>query len=73
MYEFKGLKMPVKTSRISDSKILMILAKSDKVLFDFNTKTKPKVIRYEKGGPGVQLIKVNPQAQNEIINFIEAK
>lgn len=51
----------------------MILAKSDKVLFDFNTKTKPKVIRYEKGGPGVQLIKVNPQAQNEIINFIEAK
>lgn len=73
MYEFKGLKMPVKTTRLMDSEILMILSLSDKILFDFNTKTKPILKRYPKGGPGVALLKTNPEAVNEIINFIEKK
>ena len=70
MYQFKGLKMPVKTERIMDSKILMILAKSDKILFDFNVKTPPIIKRYPIGGPGVQLLRTNPEAKNDIINFI---
>ena len=37
---------------------------------DFNTNTKPIIKRYPQGGPGVQLLKVNPEAQNEVINFI---
>ncbi len=70
MYEFKGLKMPVGTTRIQNSKILIILSKSDKVLFDFNVKIKPVIKKYEKGGPGIQLIKFNPAAKTDIINFI---
>lgn len=70
MYEFKGLKMPVKSTRLADTKILMILSKSDKILFDFNTKTKPTVKRYPVGGPGAQLLKVNPSASSDVINFI---
>ncbi len=70
MYEFKGIKMPVKTTRITDSKILMVLAKSDKILFDFNTKEKPIIKRYPIGGPGVQLLKVNKNAMDDVVNFI---
>ena len=70
MYEFKTLKMPVKTTRIADSKILMILSKSEKILFDFNVKTKPIIKRYQKGGPGVQLLRVNPEAYKEVVDFI---
>ena len=70
MINYKGLFVPIKVANYKDTKFLVILSKSDKLLFNFHTKTKPKIIEYSKGGPGNQLLKVNPESKNDIVNFI---
>ena len=70
MYEFKGLKMPTKTLRFQESKLMLVLSKSDKLFFSLNTKTPPVVKKYPLGGPGMQLIKANKSAVFDIVNFI---
>ena len=70
MLNFKGLYIPIKIASYTDTKFLVILSKSDKILFNFYSSTKPLIITYPKGGPGNQLLKVNPQSTNDIVNFI---
>lgn len=70
MLEFKGLRMPVRTNKFYDSKMMMVLAKTDRVLLNFDTKTPALVKHYSVGGPGNQLIRVNKDAYLDIINFI---
>lgn len=70
MIEFKGLRMPVRTNKFYDTKILMVLAKTDRILINFDTKTPPVIKRYQIGGPGNQLIRANKDAYNDIVNFI---
>lgn len=70
MINFKGLYIPIKIANYTDTKFLLLLSKSDKVLFNFYTKDKPIIKTYPIGGPGNQLIKANPDAVNDIVNFI---
>ncbi len=70
MLNFKGLYIPYKVANYSDTKFLVLLSKSDKILFNFYTKTKPIIKTYPLGGPGNQLLKVNPQSIDDIVNFI---
>lgn len=70
MLEFKGLRMPIRTTKFTDTKLLMILAKTDRILINFDTKTPAIIKRYPLGGPGNQLINANKDAFNDIINFI---
>lgn len=70
MFEFKGLKMPVKTTKFINTRILMILAKTDRVLMNFETKTPATIKHYQLGGPGNNLIRVNKDAQDDLMNFI---
>lgn len=70
MLNFKGLYIPIKIASYTDTKFLVILSKSDKILFNFHSSTKPLIITYPKGGPGNQLLKVNPQSTNDIVNFV---
>ena len=70
MVEFKGLVMPVRTTKFYDTKIFMILSKTDRILMNFNSKTPPVAKTYPVGGPGVQLIKANKEAYNDLVNFI---
>ncbi len=70
MLNFKGLYIPYKVASYSETKFLVLLSKSDKILFNFYTKTKPIIKTYPLGGPGNQLLKVNPQSINDIVNFI---
>ena len=70
MIEFKGLKMPVKTNKFVNTKIFMALAKTDRILINFNTKTPAVVKHYPIGGPGVQIIRANKEAFDNIIQFI---
>lgn len=70
MLEFKGLRMPIRTTKFTDSKILMVLAKTDRILINFDTKTPAVIKRYPLGGPGNQLINANKDAFGDILNFI---
>ena len=70
MINFKGLYIPIKIASYTETKFLILLSKSDKVLFNFYTKDKPIIKTYPIGGPGNQLINANQDAQNDIINFI---
>ena len=70
MLEFKGITMPVKTHKFYESNIFMVLAKTDRVLMKFDTKTPPIIKHYPIGGPGNQLIRANKDAYNDILNFI---
>ena len=70
MLEFKGLVMPVKTNKFFDTKMLMILSKTDRILMNFYTKTPPVLKHYPIGGPGFYLIKANKSAYEDLINFV---
>ncbi|MBQ9150352.1 alpha/beta fold hydrolase [bacterium] len=70
MLEFKGIRMPLRTNKFYDTKIMLVLAKTDRILMNFNTKTPPIIKQYPVGGPGVQLIKANKEAYDEIVKFI---
>ena len=70
MLEFKGITMPIRSEKFYNTKILMILSKTDKNTFNFYTKEPATVHKYTVGGPGNQLIKVNPEAFADIVNFI---
>ena len=70
MIEFKGLRMPIRTNKFVDTKIMMVLAKTDRILMNFNTKTPAIIKHYPIGGPGNQLIKANKEAYDDIIKFI---
>ena len=67
MLSFKGLQLPPKCI-FNDSKFLILLSKSDNIMF--YTQVKPIIKRYEKGGPGNLLLNANPESQVDIINFI---
>ena len=70
MLNFKGLYIPIKITSYTDTKFLIMLSKSDKILFNFYTKDKPIIKTYPVGGPGNQLVKTNPEAINDIVTFI---
>ena len=70
MLEFKGIEMPIKTHKFKKTKIFMMMSKTDRLLFKFDTETPPIIAHYPNGGPGVQLIKLNKEATSDIINFI---
>ena len=70
MLEFKGIRMPLRTNKFYDTKIMLVLAKTDRILMNFNTKTPPIIKQYPVGGPGIQLIKANKEAYDEIVKFI---
>lgn len=70
LLEFKGLRMPVRTNKFINTKIMMVLAKTDRILINFNSKIPPVVKTYPIGGPGNQLIKANKDAYDDIIKFI---
>ena len=69
MLEFKGLRMPIRTNKFTDTKIMMVLAKTDRILMNFNTKTPALIKHYPIGGPGNQLIRANKEAYDDIIKF----
>ncbi|MBQ8847719.1 MAG: alpha/beta fold hydrolase [Candidatus Gastranaerophilales bacterium] len=71
MFEFKGLRMPVSSPKFNDTKILMLLSKANRVFMNFDTKTPVIVRQYANGGPGNNLLRVNKEANIEIMNFIE--
>lgn len=73
---FKGLYLPVKTANILNSDFLLLISSADKTSIEngeklsrFIQKT-PKIKYYPLGGAGNQLLKVNKEAQEDIINFI---
>ena len=70
MLQFKGLKMPVRTKKFVDTKIMMVLAKTDRIIMNFESKNPPLIKRYQVGGPGNKLIDANKDAYDEIIKFI---
>ena len=70
MLNFKGLYIPYKVANYRNTKFLVLLSKTDKILFNFYTTTKPIIKVYPTGGPGNQLLKVNPQSTADIVNFI---
>ncbi len=70
MLNFKGLYTPNRVVSYTTSKFMILLSKSDKVLFNFHTQTKPLIKEYPFGGPGNQLLKANPGAIDDIVNFI---
>lgn len=70
MLNFKGLYIPIKIASFTNTKFMFILSKSDKILFSTHSVFKPVIITYPIGGPGNQLLKVNPQSTNDIVNFI---
>lgn len=70
MLNFKGLYIPYKVANYSNTKFLVLLSKTDKILFNFYTNTKPVIKVYPAGGPGNQLLKVNPESTSDIVNFL---
>lgn len=70
MLEFKGLRMPVRTNKFIETKIMMVLAKTDRILMNFNTKVPAIIKTYPLGGPGNQLINANKEAYDDIIKFV---
>ena len=70
MLNFKGLYIPIKIANYSETKFFVMLSKTDKLFFKFHTKDKPIVKTYPMGGPGVQLIKSNKTAIDDIVSFI---
>jgi len=70
MLNFKGLYIPVVIANYTNTKFLVLLAKTDKILFNFHSKPAPIIKVYPQGGPGNQLLRVNPQSTAEIVNFI---
>lgn len=72
MANFKGLYIPSKVVSYTSSKFMILLSQTDKILFNFNAQTKPIVKEYPLGGSGNQLLKANPQAVDDIVNFIVA-
>lgn len=72
MLNFKGLYIPVKMTNYKTTKFMVLLAKSDRILFNFHSNTPPVIKRYPIGGPGNQLLKANPTAMDDIVNFIVA-
>ncbi len=74
--DFKGLYIPVKTANIINSDFLILISSADKTsisnaekLTRFIQKT-PQIKYYPLGGTGNQLLKVNPSAKEDIVNFI---
>ena len=70
MAEFKGIRMPIKTSKFYNAKIFMVLAKTDRILMNFSTFYPPIVKHYPNGGPGNHLLRANQDAYFDVINFI---
>lgn len=70
MPEFKGIRMPTRTNKFYDTKIMLVLAKTDGVYINFNTKTPAVIKHYSVGGPGNYLIKANKDAYDDLIKFI---
>lgn len=70
MLNFKGLYIPIKIANYTETKFLILLSKSDKILFNFYTKDKPIIKSFPIGGPGNQLLRTNPDSLNDIVNFI---
>lgn len=71
MVNFKGLYIPLKLASYKETRFFVMLSKTDKILFNLETKFKPLVKTYPYGGSGNYLIKANVNAQNDIIDFIE--
>ncbi len=67
---FKGLNMPVKSLKFYNTKMMNITTKTDRVYLNFYLATPPVIKQYPLGGPGTQLIKVNPVAIGDIVNFV---
>jgi alpha-beta hydrolase superfamily lysophospholipase len=70
MLEFKGIRMPIRSNKFVNTKMFMVLAKTDRILMNFSTNTPPLIKHYPNGGPGNQLIKANQEAYFDVINFI---
>jgi len=70
MINFKGLYIPIKIANYTDTRFLILLSKSDKILFNLHTKTDPVIKTYPIGGPGNQLIKANKDSIDDIVNFV---
>ncbi len=70
MIDFKGLYIPIQIANYTDTRFLILLSKSDKILFKLHTKQDPIIKAYPIGGPGNQLIRSNPSAMDDIVNFI---
>ena len=62
--------MPLKTARLKDTQLFLVMAKTDRFLYRFDTKTKPILKYYPKGGPGIQVIQHNQEAFDDVFNFI---
>ena len=70
MVNFKGLYIPVIAANYTTTKFLILLAKTDKVLFSFYSNPAPITKVYPVGGPGNQLLKMNPVSTDDIVDFI---
>lgn len=70
MLNFKGLYIPIVIANYTSTRFLVLLSKTDKILFNFYSKPSPVIKVYPLGGPGTQLIKVNPDAVDEIVKFV---
>lgn len=67
---FKGLYIPVIISKYKNTKFLVLLSKTEKMLFAIQSQTPPIIKTYPVGGAGNMLIKQNPISINDIVNFI---
>ncbi|MBR1616894.1 alpha/beta fold hydrolase, partial [bacterium] len=71
MVNFKGLYLPYKVANYKDTKFLIMLSKTDKILFNFYTTEKPIIKSYPLGGSGNHLVQSTPDAKRDIIDFIK--
>lgn len=67
---FKGMDMPVKSLKFYNTRTMYITTKSDRIYLNFYFSTPPVLKQYPLGGAGTQLIKVNPTAVGDIVDFI---
>lgn len=70
MLEFKGLRMPVASSKFYDTQIMMLVSKNNRIYMNFNTKIPAVIKQYPMGGPGNNLLRANKTAYDDILNFI---
>lgn len=70
MLNFKGLYIPIVIANYTSTRFLVLLSKTDKILFNFYSKPSPIIKVYPLGGPGNQLIRVNPDSVDDIVKFI---
>ena len=70
MLNFKGLYIPIVAANYTTTRFLVLLSKTDKILFNFYSHYDPIIKIYPLGGPGNHLLRVNPDSTSDIVDFV---